>query len=64
MIINIISSIILGFIISYFFATYILFDNEKLKGPNSNHVRKEIYIDDNKNCFSFIPVPYICPTSI
>ena len=62
--INIIISIILGFIISYFFATYILFDNHRFKGPNSNHVRKEIYIDENKKCFSFVPIPYICPTSM
>ena len=62
--INIFISIILGLIISYFFSTYILFNQkQKLKGPNSNSVRKKIYIDENNICFSFVPIPYICPIS-
>ena len=62
--INTLISIILGLFISYFFSTYILFNQKyKFKGPNSNSVRKKIYIDENKICFSFIPIPYICPIS-
>ncbi len=33
-------------------------------GPDSNTVKKQIYYDNqNRECYQYVPKPYICPTS-
>ena len=56
LIINIIIGLILGIILQNCF-----FKNVIYKGPNSNIVKKQIYQDDNGNCYKFRVESYICP---
>jgi hypothetical protein len=54
-------SCILGFWIGY-----VLYKKKmtKVKGPNSNSVKKNIYYDkNNSKCFVLTPNPVICPLS-
>lgn len=56
---KIIISIIIGFIISYI-VSHLLF-TPVIRGPDSNIVRQQIFIDDHNHCYRFKPDIRICP---
>ncbi len=61
--INIITNFIIGIIANLIIYILLLKYNVKLKGPNSNIIKKNIYKFKNK-CYKFYVKPYICPSYI
>ncbi len=54
-------SILLGFLAGYLIVFY-LKPREHFHGPNSNHVRKEIFTDQEQ-CYQLIPAVTFCPVA-
>ena len=52
-------SIILGFTIGVRLMKYLVPNTEE-HGPDSNIIRKEIYQDQNMNCYHYEPVAHLC----
>ncbi len=40
---------------------YLLFNQYQYKGPDSNQIAKEVYIDKNGNKYKWVPKVCICP---
>lgn len=59
----ILCSIICGLLSSYVIYK-LCYKSVIYQGPDSNIIRKETYIDDNKQCYVFEPIIRICPISI
>lgn len=61
-IINIIT-IIIGLVLGFIFG-FLLFKEYIYKGPDSNIVSKQIYIDSNGKKFKWVPKICICPVKL
>lgn len=54
-------SVIAGFLIGYFIVK-LCFSNIIIRGPDSNEIKKHIYVDETtKECYQLIPNVCICP---
>jgi uncharacterized membrane-anchored protein YhcB (DUF1043 family) len=63
-IIQLILSLLCGFVCGYLIIKLLRQSLQSYHGPDSNVIRKQIYFDDqNRECYQYVPKPYICPTS-
>jgi len=53
-------SLVLGWLTAIYLYPYLV--SAPLHGPDSNVIRKEIFIKNGK-CYRYEPIPYLCGTS-
>jgi uncharacterized membrane-anchored protein YhcB (DUF1043 family) len=57
-------SLLIGFVTGYIIIKFIR-PSTIVHGPDSNLVKRQIHIDQQtKQCYRFIPQPYVCPLTI